>query len=358
MAVQTKVAWAQLRVGILAIVALFFVALLVFLLTGNTKFFVKQLSLYTYVDDAAGLQEGAPVRLNGILAGKVKDVMLSGSNDPRKTIRVDFLIDEPMINQIPEDSLITIASDNLLGATKFLNIRKGKSPDLVKPGSEVHSLDTREFDELVQQGYAVLDSMQAILTKVDGVIAQVEVGKGTIGKLLVDESLYRSLESIAGNVQTLAATLNSQHGTLGKLINTDEFYDEAHATLTKLNKIADEINAGKGTAGKFLKDPKLYDDLSKSVNQLQAILDDLNAGKGTAGMILKDPKIANQVSLTLDKVNTTIDRMNSGQGTIGQLLVNPQLYDSANGATRELHELLKDFRANPKKFLRIKLAFF
>jgi phospholipid/cholesterol/gamma-HCH transport system substrate-binding protein len=40
------------------------------------------------------------------------------------------------------------------------------------------------------------------------------------------------------------------------------------------------------------------------------------------------------------------------------LLVNPQLYDSANGATRELHELLKDFRANPKKFLRIKLAVF
>jgi phospholipid/cholesterol/gamma-HCH transport system substrate-binding protein len=38
--------------------------------------------------------------------------------------------------------------------------------------------------------------------------------------------------------------------------------------------------------------------------------------------------------------------------------VNPQLYDSANGATRELQGLLKDFRANPKKFLRIKLGIF
>jgi phospholipid/cholesterol/gamma-HCH transport system substrate-binding protein len=38
--------------------------------------------------------------------------------------------------------------------------------------------------------------------------------------------------------------------------------------------------------------------------------------------------------------------------------VNPQLYESLNGATRELHELMKDFRANPKKFLRIKLALF
>jgi phospholipid/cholesterol/gamma-HCH transport system substrate-binding protein len=40
------------------------------------------------------------------------------------------------------------------------------------------------------------------------------------------------------------------------------------------------------------------------------------------------------------------------------LMVNPELYDSLNGTTRELNGLLKDFRANPKKFLRIKLAVF
>ncbi len=50
--------------------------------------------------------------------------------------------------------------------------------------------------------------------------------------------------------------------------------------------------------------------------------------------------------------------MNAGQGTIGQLLVNPQLYDNLNGSTREMHGLMKDFRANPKKFLRIKLRLF
>ena len=39
-------------------------------------------------------------------------------------------------------------------------------------------------------------------------------------------------------------------------------------------------------------------------------------------------------------------------------MVNPALYDSLNGTTKEMHELLKDFRANPKKFLRIKLGLF
>jgi phospholipid/cholesterol/gamma-HCH transport system substrate-binding protein len=84
----------------------------------------------------------------------------------------------------------------------------------------------------------------------------------------------------------------------------------------------------------------------------------LQAGKGTAGILLKDPGLAKQLSSTLDKIDTTIDKVNSGQGTIGQLLVNPQLYDSLNGMTGELHALLKDFRANPKKFLRIKVTIF
>jgi phospholipid/cholesterol/gamma-HCH transport system substrate-binding protein len=53
-----------------------------------------------------------------------------------------------------------------------------------------------------------------------------------------------------------------------------------------------------------------------------------------------------------------INKINSGQGTVGQLLVNPQLYDTLNGATAELQQLIKAVRENPKKYLRIKLALF
>jgi phospholipid/cholesterol/gamma-HCH transport system substrate-binding protein len=38
--------------------------------------------------------------------------------------------------------------------------------------------------------------------------------------------------------------------------------------------------------------------------------------------------------------------------------VNPQLYDSLNGTTRDLQDLLKAFRENPKKYLSIKLHIF
>ena len=40
------------------------------------------------------------------------------------------------------------------------------------------------------------------------------------------------------------------------------------------------------------------------------------------------------------------------------MLDNPQLYESMSSAMREFQSLAKDIRANPKKFLRIKLAIF
>jgi phospholipid/cholesterol/gamma-HCH transport system substrate-binding protein len=88
------------------------------------------------------------------------------------------------------------------------------------------------------------------------------------------------------------------------------------------------------------------------------MVDDLNKGKGTAGKLLKDDEIAKQLAAIAAKIDTAVDRLNAGQGTLGQLMVNPQLYDSLNGVTREAQSLVKDMRANPKKFLRIKLALF
>jgi phospholipid/cholesterol/gamma-HCH transport system substrate-binding protein len=355
---KERVSFAQLKVGILGIVALTCVALLVFLLTGNMQWFKKEIPLHVFTSDAAGLAKSSPVRINGIQAGTVTDVELSGETDPDRVIRIDLLIDEDMMKQIPADSIARISSDNLLGSTKFLQITKGTSHSLIQANATLHSISNPDFDKLIEQGYNIFNSLQLLLDKVQQIVGQVEVGKGTIGKLLVDETLYNSLQATVNQVQLLATTLNSKNGTIGHLINDSQLYDQLQQVITKIDSLADGLQKGEGTAGMLLKDPKLYNDVNKTVDQLNTMLADLNAGKGSAGELLKDDKLAKQFSQTLDKVNVTIEKLNSGQGTLGQLMVNPALYDSATGATRELHELLKDFRANPKKFLSIKLHIF
>lgn len=355
---KEKISFAQLRVGILGIVALACIALIIFLLTGNMTWFQKAIPLYAYTSDAAGLVAGAPVRINGIGAGKVDRVGLSGETNPQRVIKIDFDVNEPMLKEIPKDSVVSISSDNLLGSTKFLQVTKGTSPETIQAGGTLKSQNTQQFDQLVAQGFSVLDSAQDILQKISGIVGQVEVGKGTIGKLLVDESLYNNATATVGQLQQLATTLNSRTGTIGKLINDDTLYMQAHDVIDRINQIVQGMQQGQGTAGLLLKDPKMYNDLDASITQLNTLLGNLNAGKGTAGQLLKSDTIARQVSETLRKVDTTLDKVNSGQGTIGQLLSNPALYDELTGTTRELHSVLQDFRANPKKFLQIRLHIF
>ena len=357
MAIQNRTTWARLKVGILAIFAMSILAVLIFLITGNTNIFESNVVIYTYMADAAALTTGAPVNLNGIPVGKVKTIRLSGAKDPMRLVRIDMQIPEHTLKDIPSDSLASISSANVLG-TKYINIKSGKNAMTVSAGQELPSVNTGEIQDLVQQGFGVLNSLQDTVQRVDKIVGQVESGKGSIGKLLVDETLYNNLLQILAQVKGLADTLNSDKGTLGILLNNHELYDNFRTTLNRADSMLQDLQAGQGTVGKLLKDPAIYNEAQDTVKGLHKLVDDLNAGKGTAGQLLKSDDLSNQLKDTIAKIDSVIDKVNSGQGTIGQLLVNQQLYDNLSGATREMHLLMKDFRSNPKKFLRIKLAIF
>ena len=352
-----KVAWAELKVGVMALVAMVLLGVLVFLITGSTTFFSDKVTLYTYLSDSAALTKGANVRLNGILIGGVDKVELSGLSEATRIVRVTMSVDKTFLPSMPTDSQAMIAAENVLGS-KYINIKRGIGTELLKAGAEVKALDTTDFDDVVQQGYAVLTSLQGMLKRIDAIVGLVETGKGSIGKLLTDDSLYQNLNGTVLEARQITATLNSGKGTIGKLMNDDALYTDIRGSLNRVNNLLDGLEQGQGTAGKLLKDPALYEELRKTNGEIKTLLADLNSGKGSAGKLLKSDELHKQLLVTMGKVDTLMEKINTGQGTLGQLVVNPQMYESLNGFTRELNSFMKDFRANPKKFLAIKLSIF
>ena len=214
MAIQSRATWARLKVGILAIFSMTILAVLIFLITGQTSVFESQVQIYTFMADAAALTNGAPVNLDGIPIGKVKAIRLSGSKDPMRLVRIDMQVPVRQLQNIPSDSLASISSANVLG-TKYINIKSGKSSTTVGPDQEIPSVNTGEIQDLVQQGFGVLNSLQDTVQRVDKIVGLVESGQGSIGKLLVDETLYNNLLQIVAQVKELADTLNSDKRTLG-----------------------------------------------------------------------------------------------------------------------------------------------
>lgn len=357
MASTAKTSWAQLRVGIMAAVALLLVGVLIFYMTGSTSFFSADRTVYSFMDAAPGIAKGAPVRLNGLLVGNVRGVGFSGDSKPGRFIRVEMTIYEQYAKLIPDDSRVSVGAENLLGS-RLIDIVKGTSGRIVAEHGELPADVTSEIEDVIRQGKTTLAAAEIILRRIEQIVAQIELGKGSIGRLLKDDEIYNRFNSILAETEKAAKAINSGKGTMGRLLYDDDLYGDLRRTLARVDSIAEGIQSGQGTAGKLLKDPALYDEARKSIAELRKTIEELNAGKGTAGKLLKDEALYASINQTVTKLNVMLDNLNAGKGTLGQLLVNQQMYENLNGATHELQGLMKDFRANPKKFLRIKLALF
>jgi phospholipid/cholesterol/gamma-HCH transport system substrate-binding protein len=362
MPVSSRAKWSQLRVGIMAAVALAILGVIVYLLAGTNNLFKSTSIVYTYFDDSAAIAMSAPVTLNGINVGKVAHVDLSGSSQPGKVIKVTMEIEDKYLPSIPVDSHAEITAGNLLG-TKYINIKKGGSTQTVAKGGEVPSADVPTIDDFVKQGNTTLTALQKIVTKAGAIVDDVQSGKGTIGMLLEDPTIANRATSAITEmdrlVKTLNAAANSNKNTLGKLLNDKaEIYDDLRGSIAKINGLIDNIQTGDGTVGKLVKDPALYDDTRKTIADFRKILAEIDAGQGDIGKLLKSDELHQEIKGTMGRLDVMLDKINKGDGTVGQLLNNPSLYENLDATTREVRGLLKDFRANPKKFLTIYLKLF
>lgn len=354
---RSRLQWSQLKVGVLAIAALAILAVLIFLLTGSRGIFRREATVYMYVEDAAGTATAAPVRLHGFLVGSVEGIQLSGEQDPKRAVRIDLSVEKRYLDNIPEDSIATITAASLLG-DKFINITMGKSPEHVRDGGELRTLPPQDIPELMAQSAVLLQTLQTIVRRVDTLLAGVEKGEGNIGKLLRDEELYQRLSGMAAEGEHLLTDIRRGKGTLSRLIYDDTLYQEVRAPIRRIDTMLAELQAGRGTAGRLLRDPVLYDEAQRSLVELRKLISGLGAGQGTAGKLLKDEELYTRINVLVTRVDATLERINSGQGTLGQLMVNPQLYDSLSGTMREFQTLARDIRANPRRFLTIRLTLF
>ena len=352
-----KVRWSQLKVGVVSLTAFVILFVLVFLLTSTRGIFQHNVPLRTYMDDASGMTEGTVVRLNGINVGYVDKIRLTDSRDPKRTVEFNLLVQEKFTSEIPVDSVATIAAANLLG-DKFINITKGKDARHVNPGDEIASLQGQDIPELLAQTANLMGSFQKIVGRVDSLLAGVEAGQGNIGKLLKDEEFYNRLNGIEAEAQQLLKDVRTGSGTLSKLLYDDALYQDLRSPVKRIDNILAGIEGGQGTAGKLLKDPALIDDAQKTLAEIRSLVAYVNSGKGNLGKFVKDEQLHQHLDELVGKLNSTVDRINAGQGSVGQFVVNPQFYEALTGATREFQSLAKDMRANPKKFLTIRLTLF
>lgn len=356
---QKQLKWSQLKVGLTVVVASVTLATLIFLMSGTGGLFTKKITLKSYFDNASGLRVGAPVRVSGVDIGNVKTIRIV--SDPKKQqtpVEVTMKISTKYLFNLRTDSVTLLATAGVLGET-YIDIDSSiaRGPQ-VKDGSVLFTRDTPDIQDVVRSSQGTLQNLDALLKRLDRIVAFVESGKGSIGKLIYDPTLYNRLASTVGEFQDLVNKVSEGDGTIGKLISDDELYQKVNGSVDKLNVIIDDLNAGKGTAGKLLKDPALYNNANATVTNVKQLTDDINAGKGAIGKIAKDQAFAEKLQNTMNKLSAITDRLEAGEGSAGKFLRDPSMYSNTDQLLVETRDLIKAVRQNPKKYLTIHLKLF
>ncbi len=341
-----SLAWSELKIGVLTIVAIVIATLTIFLLTGGRGFFWQRYNLKTRFGNVAGLKPGSPVRVAGVEVGSVKAVDLIGDK-----VDVSLEVNKEYRTRITDRSTATLGSVSLLGESA-VDISPQTSgapiPDwgYVPTGRAPASLS--DITDKAGQGIEQLTAL----------IGDVRQGKGTVGKLMTDERLYAELHQFAATADTLARELQQGRGTLGKLLKDPKAAQSLEASMKNIEEMTRRINAGEGSIGKLMKDDAFAQSLSGATASLKEVTDRMNRGEGTAGKLMTDPALFNRFNSVTDRFDQLVAKLNEGEGTAGRLLKDKQLYENMNGAAGELRALLEQIRKDPKKYLNVKVSIF
>ena len=353
---QKQLKWSQLKVGLTVIAASITLAVLIVLMSGG-GFFTSKITLKSYFFDAQGLRVGAPVRLSGVDIGNVKAIRVV-ANQPLAPVEVTMKVNTKYGFNLRKDSKTLLSTAGVLGET-LINIDSSIATGaLARDGDVLPSGEVKGYEDVMRAANSSLQNMDVLLKRMDRIIAFVESGQGSVGKLIYDPSLYNRVNLTVGDFQKLVREISEGQGSLGKLIADDELYQKANATVDKVNKLMDDLNAGNGTAGKLLKDPTLYNNANQTVANVKQLTDDIDAGKGALGKMAKDQEFANKLQNTMNRISDLADRLDAGEGSLGKFMHDPAVYNNTNQLLTDTQELIKAIRQNPKKYLTIHLKLF
>lgn len=328
-----RLQWAKFRVGVTSFVALLILGVFLALLTGG-RLFRRYEELRVYMPDAAGMGQGAPVRLNGIPMGRIESVILSGSRDPNRVVEARFRIGHDFLEQIPEDSVATVTAENMQGET-YLDITRGHSRRTITAGAEVAFQPAPDVMKRID-----LAEFERRLRAIDSLIAKIERGEGPVGQLVMGEAIYDQTLRRLNEVQAAMRRAVSSQRKLGSLLYTDVEYERILAPIRQL----DERLLRLQQSG-MLRDTGAYERVRAQLRDAHAALEKTRRHPWIAGdeaYVEWNRRVAGMIR--------GVDEFN-----LSPILMSTQTYESMTGALRETRDSLHDFRTDPRKFLRIKI---
>jgi phospholipid/cholesterol/gamma-HCH transport system substrate-binding protein len=341
-----SLAWSELKIGLLTVFALAAAMLLIFLLSSSGGFFWQRYSLKTVFTNIAGLKTGAPVRVAGVEVGAVTDIQFVGDR-----VEVVFEISRDHQSRVTTTSVASLGAISLLGEAAVDVTASSQGTPIPEWGYVPSGPSAGSIAEVTTQASKGIEELTALLR-------ETRAGQGTLGRLFTDDGLYMEMQSLVSAVETVVENINRGQGTLGRLTNDPAAAEALEASLQNVEAVTARIRSGEGSLGRLLNEDTLAQSLTSTTTNLDAITGRISRGEGTAGQLITERELYDRLNSMSQRLDEVMAGLQQGEGTAGQLLRDRQLYENINGTVTEMRQLVQDIRADPRRFLNVRVSLF
>ncbi|MCK4352749.1 MCE family protein [candidate division WOR-3 bacterium] len=240
------------KAGIFVIVTILIVIVGWMWLSGF-EFGKKGYEVTVHFPDATGLKINDPVRVWGVEKGKVKTLEFQ-----KGYVSVKLLLDQDI--ELYTDAYAAILDVAMISGTKYVKLNPGKSGipfDIKNPilgkaslgiplsiigdlGQKVSNLlQIAEDTDLISSLGSILRNLEETTTRLSQITKDNQTDlRATINNL--QSTIYNMGKTVA-HTDSILYNIKESKGTLGKLINEDSLYIELHSTLTAIKELVQDI---------------------------------------------------------------------------------------------------------------------
>ena len=302
----------EVKVGIVSIVVIFILILGINYLKG-TNIFKNNITFYALYQNIDGLQIGAPVTVSGFKVGSVTDIdMLTESNN---NLLITINIEKDLV--VPKKSILKIVNQDLMG-TKGVNLIFSSSSDYASSGDTLSSsLESSLQEEVNAQILPFKRKAEELIVSIDSVMMIVTAVLNKDAR----NDLSKSIESLGETFSLMSSSMKKVDG----IIDANE---------EKISNIIFNMES-------------ILGNIEESNSSVNSILSNMSS--------ISDSLSNSNLTSLVNNFNTLMTQINSKEGSAGLLLNDDKLYTNLEKTTKELSELIKDIKDNPKRYINFSL---
>jgi phospholipid/cholesterol/gamma-HCH transport system substrate-binding protein len=265
-----------IRVGIFIVLGSVAVVVGIFLVGKEEGLFRESFRTSAYFNTIEGLRTGASVRLSGVDVGIVDKIVISPQNNK---VRVDMKLRTTVKGFIKKDSYAMIEQEGLVGS-KYVSLSLGTSAsEGANDGDILMSKEPFRLSVILEDAQGMIANTRQATAEFTKILAAVNAGHGTLGKLITDEDVYDAMKRATAQADTSLRKTAEEFANIPKFIsgvsenlygvtkNISRLISDVDSTVVNARDILAKINHGEGTLGALIGERKIYDSLQVIVQK-------------------------------------------------------------------------------------------